>query len=112
MEKGAIFLPEVDYLPNTFFYGVRTKLQDRIEADRCENCGTTAGYFEVHHIRKMKDIKKGKARWQKMMIARRRKTMILCIQCHSRLHRGTLSDRRYPSKGITQERRLDGERSA
>ena len=41
---------------------------------------------EVHHVRKLKDLKKGRkagykpSLWQLMMIARRRKTMILCAK--------------------------------
>ncbi|EPD8758936.1 MULTISPECIES: hypothetical protein [Escherichia] len=32
--------------------------------------------------------------WQLMMIARRRKTMILCASCHDKLHSGKLPDLR------------------
>jgi hypothetical protein len=43
-----------------------------------------------HHIRKMKDVARGKHLWQQMMSARRRKTLILCVRCHQKLHAGTL----------------------
>ncbi|MFL5656618.1 MAG: hypothetical protein ACJ8CB_20865, partial [Ktedonobacteraceae bacterium] len=46
-----------------------------------------------HHIRKMKDVAKGKAFWQQMMAARNRKTLVLCYTCHHPLHTGTLPDR-------------------
>ena len=32
------------------------------------------GFFEVHHVRKLKDVK-GKQGWEQIMIARKRKTM-------------------------------------
>ena len=50
--------------------------------------------------RKLKDLKKGRkagykpSLWQLMMIARRRKTMILCASCHDKLHSGKLPDLR------------------
>lgn len=37
----------------------------------------------------MKDLK-GKTEWEKRMIARKRKTMVLCKQCHVALHAGRL----------------------
>ena len=86
---------EVDSLPLVMQYTVRTELQERRDARRCEYCKKEEGYFEVHHIRKLADIAKGKAPWEKLMIARRRKTLVLCIECHDRLHAGTLPDRRF-----------------
>ena len=45
--------------------------------------------LEVHHVRKLKDLK-GKKWWEKQMIARQRKTMVLCKRCHVDLHTGKL----------------------
>jgi group II intron reverse transcriptase/maturase len=85
---------DVDVQPNTIVLrAARTKLLDRLAANACEYCGKHGGYFEVHHIRKMKDLK-GKQAGEKHMIALRRKTMVLCIQCHHLLHAGTLPDMR------------------
>ncbi len=59
----------------------RTELIQRLEAQKCELCGSTEK-VEVHHIRKLADLeKKGrktKSVWEKQMIARRRKTLIVC----------------------------------
>jgi predicted HNH restriction endonuclease len=60
----------------------------------CEYCGTAEGYFEVHHVRKLKDLD-GKEHWQQVMAAMRRKTLVLCHVCHRLLHSGTLPDWRY-----------------
>jgi len=46
----------------------------------------------LHHVRKLKDVKE-KEGWERIMIARKRKTMILCIECHDLLHAGKLSYR-------------------
>jgi hypothetical protein len=88
--------PQIDTPPNIFSLTLsRSELIRRLNAKVCEYCETRVGPFEVHHIRKMKDIKKGKATWQKMMAARNRKPLILCRGCHQRLHSGTLPDKRY-----------------
>lgn len=83
-----------DILPNTHKYSGRTELLDRMVACQCEYCGTRTGPFEVHHVRKLKDIKLGTDNWKKLMIARNRKTLVLCRTCHVNLHRGTLPDQR------------------
>jgi group II intron reverse transcriptase/maturase len=86
----------IDTPPNILYLTLsRSELIRRLNAKVCEYCETRVGPFEVHHIRKMKDIKKGNATWQKMMAARNRKTLILCVGCHQRLHSGTLPDKGY-----------------
>jgi len=75
----------------------KSELLSRVLARRCEYCSREKGYFEVHHVRKMADIK-GKSMWDKVMIARRRKTMVLCVECHHLLHAGKLPDGRFKRK--------------
>lgn len=81
---------KIDLLPDTRIYERRSEILDRLNAQICEYCGQEDGYFEVHHVRKLSDIKDGKEKWQKLMIARRRKTMVLCVECHDLLHAGKL----------------------
>jgi RNA-directed DNA polymerase len=71
----------------------RTDIVRRLLARRCEYCGDDEGPFEVHHIRKMRDVAPGRTGWEKQMLARRRKTLVLCVTCHRRLHAGTLPGR-------------------
>jgi hypothetical protein len=83
--------------------GVDTVTLDGFSQQRGE------GPFEVHHIRKLKDVAQGKQLWQQVMAARNRKTLVLCLQCHHLLHAGKLPDVSYfknrqresriPSKG-------------
>ena len=75
--------------PKIYTYS-KTELLRRLSAEECEYCGTRGGYFEVHHVRKLKDIQDGTLPWQRLMIWRRRKTLILCVACHRQLHAGTL----------------------
>jgi len=76
-------------------YVLETELEQRIKANKCEICGKVDGYFEVHHIRKLKDIAKGTSYWKTVMVARSRKTLVLCQECHDKLHAGRLPDMRY-----------------
>jgi len=84
----------IDLHPNIYMWTLsRTELIKRLNRKQCEYCGTTQGTFEVHHIRKLKDVAEGKTLWQRMMAARRRKTLVLCTQCHHQLHNGKLPEK-------------------
>ena len=94
----------IDSPPNTLFLTLsRSELIRRMHAGECEYCSTTQGPFEVHHVRKLKDVVHGKERWQQLMAARHRKTLILCEQCHHKLHAGTLPDREYLQRRVKGE---------
>jgi hypothetical protein len=66
-------------------WSVRSELEKRLLAQVCEICGTPrmAQRIEVHHIRALKDLNeyegREKPRWVKIMAARRRKTLVLCL---------------------------------
>ena len=71
------------------------QLINRLNANVCELCGTQEGEFEIHHVRKLKDIKdKYKKRgktipgWLLIMSKIRRKTLIVCECCHHNIHSG------------------------
>lgn len=72
----------------TFLGPGRSELEKRLLADTCEYCGTTgdAERIEVHHIRALKDLKtydgREKPPWVKIMAARKRTTLVLCVTCH------------------------------
>ncbi len=80
----------MDNIPNTVKYSAKTSLMDRLSARQCELCGKTNTDIEIHHIRKLKNLK-GKAQWERFMIARNRKTLALCVECHEKLHAGKLN---------------------
>lgn len=75
----------------------RVELVKRFLADECEVCGAT-GRVVVHHVRKLCDLKRDGRRelpdWAKIMIARRRKTLVLCAPCHAAIHSGKPLPRR------------------
>lgn len=100
-----------DRLPNLFKYSSRSELLRRLSAEKCEACGTEDEPFEVHHVRKLLDVAKTATRWNRLMIERRRKTLVLCRPCHVDLHRGTLKDRRY-AKTLTTNGEPDAVKAA
>jgi len=68
-----------------FSYGTNT-FENRLKASVCELCGTTeSNHYEIHHIHRLKDLK-GKKQWEIAMIAKRRKTMVVCRECHNKIH--------------------------
>ena len=85
--KDPTKISEIDKLPNLMIYACRTSLADRLKAGKCELCGAT-GTVQMHHVNKLGDLT-GKANWEKFMIARRRKTLALCENCHKMIHYGT-----------------------
>ncbi len=88
----------VDYIPNTLqMVSPRSELVKRLNYHKCEYCGSIEPPFEAHHVRKLKDLKRKKrlAMWEETMIARNRKTLVLCKRCHKDLHSGQLPDSRY-----------------
>ena len=82
----------IDMMENVNKYFGRNSLIKRLEANKCEWCGDEQGPFEVHHVKKLKDLKNKKRLqdWEKLMIARNRKTIVLCRTCHNKLHAGKL----------------------
>lgn len=63
----------------------RTTLEKRLESHVCELCGKTNVQLEMHHVNKVKNLK-GKDFWEIMMIAKKRKTIAVCKDCHHKIH--------------------------
>jgi len=71
---------------------IRSDLLRRLQADKCELCGS-AGDCVVHHVKKLVDLKRRwagreKPEWVKRMVALQRKTLIVCQACHADIHAG------------------------
>ncbi|MTK14090.1 MAG: group II intron reverse transcriptase/maturase [Clostridiaceae bacterium] len=80
---------DIDIEANTAKYCGRTSLIDRLKAHQCEWCGKEDVEIEIHHVKKLKNLK-GKKAWERLMISRKRKTLALCLKCHVDLHNGKL----------------------
>ena len=87
-QKKENIVYSVDNQPDLRYTLGRTSLIDRLKANECELCGATGATLQMHHIRKMSDVKGSKEPWQVRMIARRRKTMAVCTPCHRMIHYG------------------------
>jgi group II intron reverse transcriptase/maturase len=83
-----------DNIPLEYHRGARADLIRRLLADTCELCGSQMN-CEVHHVRKLADLKKRwagrreKPVWVRKMVVIRRKTLIVCRRCHVAIHNGT-----------------------
>lgn len=63
----------------------RNTLENRLKEKCCELCGTTeSDHYEIHHVNKVKNLK-GKEAWEIAMIAKRRKTLVVCRNCHRKI---------------------------
>ena len=63
-----------------------TTLEARLKAKVCELCGTAdSDHYQIHHVNKVKNLK-GKENWERVMIAKRRKTLVVCLKCHHEIH--------------------------
>lgn len=85
--KGKKFTDIVPQTAKNYSHDVTT-LESRLKAKICEVCGCTeSGRYEIHHVNKVKNLK-GKSEWEKVMIAKRRKTIVVCHKCHMAIHHG------------------------
>ena len=78
---------EVDVIRHSIHGYERNSLEARFRARRCELCGSEGEgiTFEIHHVSKVKNLK-GKKAWERAMIAKKRKTLVVCRECHKRIH--------------------------
>lgn len=86
---NAVDRGHIDSLPRSYFRTSPSSLIARPKARRCEWCGAEDIDLEIHHVRKLRNLK-GRAAWERAMIGRGRKTMALCVSCHHLLHAGKL----------------------
>lgn len=89
--------------------GPRSELEQRLLATTCELCGSSED-VEVHHVRALKDLNKpGRAElphWKQVMISRKRKTLVVCRQCHLAIHAGRPTRQRSPGLTTLESRVL------
>jgi len=83
-----------------------SELVERLLVGECEYCGQ--GPVEGHHIHALKDIGKAhpgreKPEWARMMIARQRKVMFVCRECHQDITYGRPMRNTKSGKGFMQD---------
>lgn len=79
----------IDEIVTALSFQVGESLIKRLKSHKCEWCNAEDIKLEMHHIKKLKDLK-GRKKWEQFMIVRKRKTIALCVKCHDLLHAGKL----------------------
>lgn len=79
-KKNAQFDVDYDKLPQTM-YVPYPSLVERLKDGRCELCGKE-GKVVMHHVRTLTKLK-GNNEWEKLMLKRHRKTLVVCEDCNS-----------------------------
>ena len=96
-EKPNKDQPIQDQIDFYYYSTGRSDLVQRMLADECELCGHQ-GHCEVHHIYRLSNLRnrwrgrKAKPRWVELMIARNRKTLVVCKACHQQITSASLKD--------------------
>ncbi|MEW5953361.1 MAG: reverse transcriptase domain-containing protein [Bacillota bacterium] len=67
----------VNHKPRELFF--------RIKAAKCELCGNEQTPVSVHQVKCLKDLS-GNLPWERVMMKMRRKTLIVCEECHQSIH--------------------------
>ena len=79
-KRNAQFDVDYDKLPQTM-YVPYPSLVERLKDGRCELCGKE-GRVVMHHVRTLTKLK-GNNEWEKLMLKRHRKTLVVCEDCNS-----------------------------
>lgn len=73
-----------DLLPPYVKYDSPNYLRTRIKRGICELCGGTTDDIRMHHVKALKSIKPDRE-WNKLMLAKRQKTLAVCPDCFARI---------------------------
>ena len=73
-----------DLLPPYVKYDNSNYLRTRIKRGICELCGCNTDDIRMHHIKALKSIEPDTA-WNKIMLAKRRKTLAVCPDCYAKI---------------------------
>ena len=79
-KRNAQFDVDYDKLPQTM-YVPYPSLVERLKDGRCELCGKE-GKVVMHHVRTLTKLR-GNNEWEKLMLKRHRKTLVVCEDCNS-----------------------------
>ena len=79
-KRNAQFDVDYDKLPQTM-YVPYPSFVERLKDGRCELCGKE-GKVVMHHVRTLTKLK-GNNEWEKLMLKRHRKTLVVCEDCNS-----------------------------
>lgn len=75
----------VDYKPEYVVNYEPKELFFRMKAARCELCGKEHVPVSAHQVKRLKDLTDNHP-WERVMLKMRRKTLIVCDDCHRAIH--------------------------
>jgi group II intron reverse transcriptase/maturase len=82
-KKGVVY----DTIPYNGRFPKRRTIQERLNAHVCELCGDkNAEMYEIHHVGSLKEL--GNSHWEMVMKQKRRKTLVVCVKCHTQAIHG------------------------
>ena len=81
--KEANKYADCDNMPKVF-HVPRPSLVERLKTCTCELCGHK-GEVVMHHVRTLKTLK-GVKEWDKMMLQKHRKTLVVCKECYATIN--------------------------
>ena len=84
-KECATRFDNVSELPQFSKYAKTNTLKQRVERHTCELCQKDCRNLVIHQVKKLKDLK-GNTEWVLLMRKRRRKTLVVCPECHTLIH--------------------------
>jgi group II intron reverse transcriptase/maturase len=91
IDDGPVQRMDLDRMPG-ILGNPRTDVIDRLKAGVCEACGAVGVPLEVHHAKRLDDVKH-RSLQVRVKAARTRKRVVLCRACHHAHHEGRLEAR-------------------
>jgi Type II intron maturase/AI2M/AI1M-like, HNH endonuclease len=89
-QRTAVLVDQAPNMAST----KRNELVLRLLVNCCEICKSRED-IEVHHIRKLADLNRhdrpARPAWVHLMAKRRRKTLVICRECHEDIHAGRIN---------------------
>lgn len=80
----------VSILPAYKKYDKANSFIARLRAGSCELCNKRTDDLVFHQVKKLKDLK-GELEWERVMKEKRRRTLVVCTDCHDIIHDLSLS---------------------
>ena len=81
-KRNAKFDVDYDQIAQTM-YVPYPSLVERLKDGVCELC-SKEGKVVMHHVRKL-TLLKGESEWEKLMLKRNRKTLVVCEECNAKI---------------------------
>jgi len=87
LRNETVYTQEIDIIRKPWLdFNRRNEIAARLAKGVCELCGTESAELVVHHTTSVKNLQ-GSEEWKRVMKEKRRKTLIVCEMCHSKIHK-------------------------